>query len=129
MSDTPRTDAAAVSSEFIRREMDIYKHKFVLADHARELERENADLRRRLAEAERRAEYWKAEHLAGNRAIEQAERAGMERAAKVCEDVADKCQERDYFKCVEMKKDAESGANDCANAIRALMKEADRGGV
>lgn len=40
MSDTPRTDAAAVSREFIAREMDYYAHKFVLVDHARQLERE-----------------------------------------------------------------------------------------
>lgn len=40
MSDTPRTNAAAVSSEFVRREMDYYAHKFVLADFARQLERE-----------------------------------------------------------------------------------------
>jgi len=40
MSDTPRTDAAVVSAEYIRREMDYYEHKFILADHARQLERE-----------------------------------------------------------------------------------------
>lgn len=37
---TPRTDAAVVSAAFIDREMDHYTHKFVLADVARELERE-----------------------------------------------------------------------------------------
>ena len=42
MSDTPRTDAAAVSREYIAREMDIYSHKFVLADHMRDVERELA---------------------------------------------------------------------------------------
>lgn len=45
---TPRTDAAIVSAEYIRREMDYYAHKFVLADYARELERENAALRQAL---------------------------------------------------------------------------------
>ena len=40
MSDTPRTDAAVVSAEYIRREMDYYEHKFILADHARQLELE-----------------------------------------------------------------------------------------
>ena len=40
MSDTPRTDAAVVSAEYILREMDYYKHKFVIADHMRDLERE-----------------------------------------------------------------------------------------
>ncbi len=42
--DTPRTDEAVVSPAFIAREMDHYKHKFVLADVSREIERENADL-------------------------------------------------------------------------------------
>ncbi len=42
MSDTPRTDAAAVSSNFIYREMDHYSQTFVLADFARTLERELA---------------------------------------------------------------------------------------
>ena len=51
MSDTPRVDAAAVSREFIAREMDHYAHKFVLADFARQLERE-------LAEAQRKLEVW-----------------------------------------------------------------------
>jgi len=57
MSDTPRTDAAAVSSEFVRREMDYYAHKFVLADFARQLERELAEARKdaeRLNELQRR---------------------------------------------------------------------------
>jgi hypothetical protein len=40
MSDTPRTDAAVVSAEYILSEMDYYKHKFVIADHMRDLERE-----------------------------------------------------------------------------------------
>jgi hypothetical protein len=47
MSDTPRTDAASVSREFIAREMNVYSHKFVLAGPMRDLERELA-----LAEAE-----------------------------------------------------------------------------
>jgi replicative DNA helicase len=42
MSDTPRTDAAVVSAEYIRREMDYYTHKFVIADHMRDVERELA---------------------------------------------------------------------------------------
>ena len=42
VSDTPRTDAAVVSAEYIRREMDYYKHKFVIADHMRYVERELA---------------------------------------------------------------------------------------
>ena len=55
MSDTPRTDAAVVSPAFIAREMDQYRHKFVLADVSRELERENNDLRAKLAAAEKDA--------------------------------------------------------------------------
>ena len=45
MSDTPRTDVSVVSREFIHREMNAYENKFVLADFARTLERENARLR------------------------------------------------------------------------------------
>jgi putative intracellular protease/amidase len=43
VSDTPRTDAAVVSAEYIRREMDYYTHKFVLADHMRDVEHELAE--------------------------------------------------------------------------------------
>ncbi len=46
-SKTPRTDASAVSAEYIRREMDYYTHKFVLASVAEELE---SDLAAALAE-------------------------------------------------------------------------------
>ena len=42
---TPITDAAVVSKEFILREMDIYSHKFVLADYARDMERELAAIK------------------------------------------------------------------------------------
>ena len=45
---TPRTDAAIVSAEYIRREMDYYRHKFILADYGRDLEREHAALREAL---------------------------------------------------------------------------------
>ena len=44
MSDTPRTDAAAVSGEYINREMDRYAHKFVLSGHMRDIEQELAEL-------------------------------------------------------------------------------------
>ena len=43
MGDTPRTDAASVSREYIEREMDRYTQKFVLADHMSDLERELAE--------------------------------------------------------------------------------------
>jgi hypothetical protein len=46
---TPETDAAVVSAEFIRREMDYHKHKFILADHARRLERERDEAREDVA--------------------------------------------------------------------------------
>ena len=42
---TPITDAAVVHREYILREMDIYSHKFVLADFARTLERELAAIK------------------------------------------------------------------------------------
>jgi hypothetical protein len=57
-SRTPRTDEAVVSAEYIRREMDYYTHKFVLADVARTLELEAADLRERLAKARTIAWDW-----------------------------------------------------------------------
>ena len=41
-SKTPRTDAAVVSAEYIRREMDYYTYKFVLSSVAEELETELA---------------------------------------------------------------------------------------
>jgi len=52
MSDTPRTDAASISREYIEREMDRYTRKFVLADHMGDLERE-------LAEAKNDAERYR----------------------------------------------------------------------
>lgn len=42
VSSTPRTDEASVSSEFIAREMDVYKHKFVLSETMRAVELELA---------------------------------------------------------------------------------------
>jgi hypothetical protein len=48
MSDTPRTDAAAVSREYIEREMDRYTQKFVLADRMSDLERELAEAKEQL---------------------------------------------------------------------------------
>ena len=60
MSDTPRVDAAAVSREFIAREMDHYAHKFVLADFARQLGRELAEAKRLLADirADAQCAHW-----------------------------------------------------------------------
>ena len=50
MSDTPRTDAASISREYIEREMDRYTQKFVLADLMRDLERELAETRHNYTE-------------------------------------------------------------------------------
>lgn len=68
-SDTPRTDAAIVSAEFIRREMDYYEHKFVLADLSRQFEREAAQLRAQCEAHSRDADRYmlKAEQLRADR--------------------------------------------------------------
>lgn len=55
---TPRTDAAIVSAEYIRREMDYYQHKFVLADHARSLERRLSAAVEALEEAREDVASW-----------------------------------------------------------------------
>ena len=67
---TPRTDAACVSREFIAREMDSYAHKFVLADFARELERENARLREALERIRAYKQEW---HLLADEALRDTE--------------------------------------------------------
>ena len=46
-----------------------------------------------------------------------------ERAARVCERIADDYNQREGLKCAELKTDAETGANECADAIRAGAKE------
>jgi hypothetical protein len=51
-SKTPRTDAAIVSAEYIRREMDYYAYKFVLSSVAAELETELVAANARIAELE-----------------------------------------------------------------------------
>jgi len=57
-------------------------------------------------------------------ALWQAAQAdAFERAAKVCEAVSDEYQQREGMRYPEMKTDAETGAEDCAEAIRALAKE------
>jgi len=103
MSDTPRTDAAVVSAEYIRREMDYYTHKFVIADHMRDVERELAA------------------------AIEQRDKArenALEEAAKVCEDG---CAKRMGCEGLpppqqEWERSYNNGRQDCARAIRALKE-------
>lgn len=54
--------------------------------------------------------------LAFARSVEAAER---ERCAKLCEDIGDEYQRREAFKWAEMKTDAQTGAHDCAERIRA----------
>jgi hypothetical protein len=44
-------------------------------------------------------------------------------AAAACERVGDEYTERERFKCLEMRSDAETGAASCAAAILALGKE------
>jgi adenylosuccinate lyase len=81
MSDTPRTDAAVVSAEYIRREMDYYAHKFVLADHMRDVERELAAARNELAIVKDDFDF----------AIEQRDKTrndALEEAAKICDEYA-----------------------------------------
>lgn len=49
--------------------------------------------------------------------------AERERAAMVCERIADDYNQRESLKYAELKTDAETGANECADAIRAGAKE------
>lgn len=44
--------------------------------------------------------------------------AERERCAKVCEDIGDAYQAKEAFKWAELKTDAQTGAHDCAEAIR-----------
>lgn len=46
-----------------------------------------------------------------------------ERAAMCCEAEADRHRKRDELKWAELKQDAETGAGDCAYAIRSLPIE------
>ena len=48
--------------------------------------------------------------------------AERERAATVCERIADDYNERERFKYAELKTDAQTGADECAYAIRAGAK-------
>ena len=45
--------------------------------------------------------------------------AEREACAKVCEEIEDDYRERESFRYVELKTDAQTGASDCAAAIRA----------
>ena len=97
MSDTPRTDAASVSREFIAREMNVYSHKFVLAGPMRDLERELAAITAERNEAHvelvrmvRRAERAEAERNEARAAAERL-RAAAEQALEVLESLQGGC--------------------------------------
>ena len=57
-------------------------------------------------------------------ALADAERKGaeamLEKAVTACEQISDDYYEKERHKYAEMKTDAETGASDCARAIRAL---------
>ena len=57
------------------------------------------------------------------RLIEAAARKDeREACAKVCEEIEDDYRERESFRYAELKTDAQTGASDCAAAIRARGK-------
>ena len=92
MSDTPRTDAASVSREYIEREMDRYTQKFVLADHMSDLERE-------LAEVKEQLRLCNVDQFTTAAELAEAVTKERERCALVCEEfysvenIAQKCAE------------------------------------
>ena len=51
-------------------------------------------------------------------AIDAAVAAERERCAKLCEDIGDGYQAREAYKWAELRSDAQTGAHDCAAAIR-----------
>lgn len=52
--------------------------------------------------------------------ISLVEQATLERAAKVCEEISDEYARTESLRYPELKTDAETGASDCEDAIRAL---------
>ncbi len=67
-------------------------------------------------------EGYQAGHAAAKAETAAAVAAERERAATVCERIADDYNEREGLKYAELKTDAETGANECAAAIRAGAK-------
>ena len=59
------------------------------------------------------------DRLAFERFYAIAYKAGMERAAEICERIADEYEKREGLKYPELKSDAQTGASDCEYAIRA----------
>jgi len=97
-----------------------------ITHRARPLERENADLRGNLEQARRTAEYWKAEHLAGNKAIETAERQRNE-ALKDAERYRWLRQDDMAIALMAEKGKRRSPASYLDAAIDAALKEASNG--
>jgi hypothetical protein len=54
---------------------------------------------------------------------ELVEQATLERAAKVCEEISDEYARTESRRYPELKTDAETGASDCEDAIRALKTQ------
>lgn len=52
--------------------------------------------------------------------LRAVEKATLERAAKVCEEISEEYARSESRKYPELKTDAETGASDCEHAIRAL---------
>ena len=95
---------------------------FVANDGAATLCVDEADARESAAEADlmyprmaphRDVQLVPADQLAAAVAAER------ERAARVCERIADDYNQREGLKCAELTTDAKTGANECADAIRA----------
>ena len=66
---------------------------------------------------------YQAGHAAAKAEIAAAVAKERERAARVCERIADDYNRSDCLTYPELKTDAGTGANDCAAAIRAGAKE------
>ena len=62
-------------------------------------------------------------HAAAKAETAAAVAAERERAAMICERIADDYNRREGLKYPELKTDAETGAYECADAIRAGAKE------
>ena len=99
---------------------------FVTNDGAATLCVDEADARESAAEADiafpRMAPH-RAVQLVPADQLAAAVAAERERAARVCERIADDYNRREGLKYPELKTDAETGANECADAIRAGAKE------
>jgi len=67
MSDTPRTDEISFSPDLLRLSKTVgIPVEVVPADFARQLERENAELRKQLLEKEEAAVYWEGLYRGGS---------------------------------------------------------------